>query len=147
MGAGTQSRRLRREEILQASTTHFPIPCILRDGAGDSNEGTHIDAQCFLDESFRQRCQAIGYITPAVWGGPQQFRARDKISSGPQVPGSATSPLLSRRSSTLQSAGQNQQCPTRGVFGYKTPAALGGPQRFRAGDKITSGPQEGSLAT
>ena len=35
---------------------------------------------------------------------------------------------------------QNQQWPTSGPGGYITLAVWGGPQRFRAGDKIRSGP-------
>ena len=57
MGAGTQSRRLGQEEILQASSKSPPFPPILWDGAKDSDGAMCIDdAQCFLDESFRQRC-------------------------------------------------------------------------------------------
>ena len=59
--------------------------------------------------------------------------------------GLATSPLPSRGSPTLQSGGQNQKWPTNGRFGYIT-IAVWGLQHFRAGDKIRSGPQVGSLA-
>ena len=75
----------------------------------------------------------------------------------------------------LKSGGQKQQWPTNGWIGYITPAVLGvpnasewetksavahkwahwlhnpccvgGPQRFRAGYTIRSGPQVGSLTT
>ena len=50
MGAGTQGWRL-------GPASHVLLPPILRDGAGDSDRAICIDdAQCFLDESFRQRC-------------------------------------------------------------------------------------------
>ena len=44
-----------------------------------------------------------------------------------------------RGSPSLQSGGQNHKWPTCGPRGYITPCRLGGPQRCRAGDKITSG--------
>ena len=47
----------------------------------------------------------------------------------------------------LQSGGQNQRWPTSGQGGYITPTAWGGPNRFRAGGRITSGPQVGKVAT
>ena len=47
----------------------------------------------------------------------------------------------------LQSGGQNQQWPTSGPGGYITPAVWGGPQRFRAGNKIMCGPKVGLVAT
>ena len=83
--------------------------------------------------------------------------------------------MLSRGSPTLQSKGQNQKWPTSGLFGHITPTNSGvpttskwgiksqvaqrwagwlhhpcrlrGPHRFRARDKITSGPQVGLVAT
>ena len=87
----------------------------------------------------------------------------------------ATSPLPPRGSPPLQSGGQNQKWPTCGQGGYVTPAAsgipsaskrgtksqfaqlwarwlrnpcrLGDPLRFKAGDKIRSGPLVGKVAT
>ena len=50
-------------------------------------------------------------------------------------------------SPTLQSGGQNHKWPTSGRIGYITHTVCGGPQRFRAGDKISSSPQVGGLAT
>ena len=35
----------------------------------------------------------MGYIHPAVWGVPNNFRAGEKIKNGQQVGGMATSPL------------------------------------------------------
>ena len=55
----------------------------------------------------------IGYITRIVWG-PQRFRA-----------------------------GTKQQWRTSGRIGYIIRAIRGGPQRFRAGDQIGSGPKMG----
>ena len=87
----------------------------------------------------------------------------------------ATSPLPYRGSPPLQSGGQNQKWPTSGQNGYLTtavsgipttsergaksqvaykwakwlphPCRIGDPHRFRAGSKITSGPQVGKMAT
>ena len=104
-------------------------------------------------------------------GDPHRFKAGDKIRSGPLVGKVATSPLPPRGSPPLQSGGQNQKWPISGQGGYITPAAsgiataskrgtksevarwlrhpcrLGDPQRFKAGDKIRSGPQVGKVAT
>ena len=112
---------------------------------------------------------------PCRIGDPHRFTAGGKIRSGPQVGKLATSPLPYRGSPPLQSGGQNQKWPTSGQIGYLTPAASGIPtaaergaksevahkwanwlphpcrigdrHRFRAGDKIRSGPQVGKLAT
>ena len=87
----------------------------------------------------------------------------------------ATDPLPPGESPPLQSRGQNQKWATSGQGGYITPAAwgvpttserraeskvahkwarwlhnscrLGGPDRFRAGGRIRSGPQVGKVAT
>ena len=112
---------------------------------------------------------------PCHIGDPHRFRAGGKIRSGPQVGKMATSPLPYRGSPPLQSGGQNQKWPTSGQNGYLTPAVsgiptasergaksevphkwakwlphpcrIGDPHRFRAGGKITSGPQVGKMAT
>ena len=112
---------------------------------------------------------------PCRLGGPHRFRAGGRIRSDPQVGKVATSPLPLRGSPPLQSGGQNQKRPTSGQSGYITPAAwgvptasergaesevahkwarwlhnpcrLGGPDRFRAGGRIRSGPQVGKVAT
>ena len=112
---------------------------------------------------------------PCRIGEPHRFKAGGKIRSGPQVGKLATSPLPYRGSAPLQSGGQNQKWPTSGQTGYLTPAVsgipsasergaksevahkwakwlphpchIGDPLRFRAGGKITSGPQVGKLAT
>ena len=47
----------------------------------------------------------------------------------------------------LQSGGQDQIWPTSGQGGYITPAAQGGPDRFRAAGRIKSGPQVGKVAS
>ena len=97
------------------------------------------------------------------------------MRSGPQVGKLTTSPLPYRGAPSLQSGGQNQKWPTKGQIGYLTPAVsgsptaakrgaesevahkwanwlphpclIGEPHRFRAGGRITSGPQVGKLAT
>ena len=105
---------------------------------------------------------------PCRLGDPRRFRAGGKIRSGLEMGKVATSPLPPRGSPPLQSGGQNQKWPINGQGGYITPAAsgiptaseqgaksevthkwarwlhhpcrLGDPHRFRAGDKIRSGP-------
>ena len=112
---------------------------------------------------------------PCRIGDPHCFKAGGKVRSGPQVGKMATSPLPYRGSPPLQSGWQNQMCPTSGQSGYLTPSVsgiptaskrgakskvvhkwanwlphpcrIGDPHRFRAGDKIRSGPQVGKMAT
>ena len=104
------------------------------------------------------------YITPAFSGVPKH---EDKVNGGPQVGGSATSPLRSRGSPNKgtktmvahewaevlhhpcvlrgpQTSGQNQSWPTSGRKCYITPAFSGVPQQ---GDKVKGGPQVGRSAT
>ena len=112
---------------------------------------------------------------PCRLGDPLRLRAGGKIRSGPLVGKMAISPLPPRGSPPLQSGGQNQKWPTREQGGYVNPAAsgipsaskrgtksevaqlwatwlhhpcrLGDPLRFKAGDKIRSGPLVGKVAT
>ena len=112
---------------------------------------------------------------PCRIGDPHRCRAGGKIRSGPQVGKLATSPLPYRGAPPLQSGGQNQKWPKSGQIGYLTPAVsgiptaaergaksevahkwanclphpcrIGDPHRFKAGGKISSGPQVGKLAT
>ena len=84
----------------------------------------------------------ISYINLAVRAVSDASHQGDKIRSGPQVSGLATSPLLSRLSPMLQSgrqAGQqdslHHRCRPQGY------------QRFKAGDKIIGGLDLGGLAT
>ena len=104
------------------------------------------------------------YITPAFSGVPKQG---DKVKGGPQVGGSATSPLRSRGSPNTgtkskvahkwakvlhdpcvpggpQTRGQSQWWPTSGRKCYITPALWGVPKQ---GDKVKGGPQVGVGAT
>ena len=104
-----------------------------------------------------------------------RFRAGGEIKSGPLVGKVATSPLPSWGSPPLQSGGGNQKWPTCGQSGYVSPAVsgiptaskrggksevaqlwakwlrhpcrLGDPHRYRAGEKIRSGPVVGKVAT
>ena len=84
---------------------------------------------------------------PCRLGVPTASQRGDRFKSGPQVGKVVTSPLAPRGSPPLQSGGQNQKWPTSGQGGYITPATSGGPHRFRAGDRIRSGPQVGKVAT
>ena len=104
------------------------------------------------------------HITPAFSGVPKQ---RDKVNGGPQVGGSATSPLRSRGSPNKgtksmvahkwaevlhhpcvlggpQTRRQSQRWPTSGRRCYITPAFSGVPKQ---GDKVNGGPQVGGGAT
>ena len=85
-------------------------------------------------------CGRFGYITPAVSGIPNASKRGTKSDAGPHVGGLATSPLLSRGSPTLQSGGQNQMRAHMWAVWLHHPCCLGGPQRFKAGDKIRGGP-------
>ena len=115
------------------------------------------------------------WLPPCRIGEPHRCRAGGKIRSGPQVGKLATSPVPYRRSSLLQSGGQNQKWPTSGQSGYLTPTVsgiptasergaksevahkwakwlphtcrIGDPHRCRAGGKIRSGPLVDKLAT
>ena len=117
-----------------------------------------------------------GYLTPAVSGIPDRFRAGGKIRSGPQVGKLATSPLPYRGSPTASQRGAKSEVahkrakwlphPCRigdphrfRAGGQKSEVAhkwakwlphlyrIGDPHRFRAGGKIRSGPQVGKMAT
>ena len=104
------------------------------------------------------------YITRAFLGVPKQG---DKVKGGPQVGGSATSPLRSWGSPNKgtkskvahkwaellhhpcvlggpQTRGQSQRFPTSGQNSYITLAFLGVPKH---GDKVKGGPQVGRIAT
>ena len=104
------------------------------------------------------------YITPAFSGVPKQG---DKVNGGPQVGGSATSPLRSRGSPNKgtkskvahkwaevlhhpcilggpQTRGQRQWWPTSGRNCYITPAFSVVPKQ---GDKVKGGQQVGGSAT
>ena len=104
------------------------------------------------------------YITPAFSGVPKQ---RDKVNGGPQVGGSATSPLRFRGSPNKgtksmvahrwaevlhhpcvpggpQTRRQRQRWPTSGRRCYITPVFSGVPKQ---GDKVNGGPQVGGTAT
>ena len=126
---------------------------------------------CFLSgpgtRGQNQRWPTSGrrcYITPPFWGVPKQG---DKVKSGPQVGGSATSPLRSRLSPNTgtkskvahkwaevphhpcvlgvpQSRRHSQWWPTSGRKCYITPAFSGVPKK---GDKVKGGPQVGGGAT
>ena len=112
-----------------------------------------------------------GYITPAASRSPSASERGTKS----KVAHLWARWLHNHRSPPLQSGGQKQKWPTSGQGGYVTPAAsgiplasergtksevahlrgrwlhnpcrLGDPLRFRAGDKIRSGPQVGKVAT
>ena len=77
---------------------------------------------------------------PCRLGDPHRFRAEGKIRSGPLVGKVATSPLPSRGSPALQSAGGggDQKWPTCGQSGQVIPAVSGipaAPKRGRGGNQ------------
>ena len=85
-------------------------------------------------------CGRIGYITLAVSGVPNAAKQGTKSKVGQHVGGLATSPLLSRVSPTLRSGGRNQNRAHMWAVWLHHPCCLGGPQRFKAEDKIRIGP-------
>ena len=115
-----------------------------------------------------------GYITPAVWGvpttskrgtksevaqkwvnwihnpchlgRPQRFKAGDKIISGPQLGKVAITPAL-WGVPNASAQGTESRVAHKWAQWLHNPCRLGGPQRCRAGDKISSGPQVGLVAT
>ena len=108
-------------------------------------------------------------------GGPERFTAGEKIKSALKMGGLTTYALLFEGSPALQSREENQKWPTNGQIGYITstvlgipnalewgkesilahkwadwlhnPCCLGGPLCFTVGEKISNGPQVGTLAT
>ena len=111
---------------------------------------------------------------PCLMGGPQRFRAGNKIKCAPQEGELATSPLTYRGSPARHSGGQDHKCSTCGRIGCITPSLwgfhnasergtksnvprmgenslhhprlTGDPQHFKAGSKIKRAPQGGELA-
>ena len=83
---------------------------------------------------------------PCRLGVPQQFRAGERIISGPKVGQAATQHLPPGGSPTRHSGEKKNKWPTSGLGGYITPAVRGGPQSFRVGDTIRSGPQVDRVA-
>ena len=78
-------------------------------------------------------------------GGPLHFRAGDKVRCCPQLGRSATQPLLSWGSPTLQSGGGggDQMCSTIGHIGYITLAILGVPWALERGTQSDVAPNRG----
>ena len=79
------------------------------------------------------------YVSPTIWGVPKKG---DKVKSGPQVGGSATSPLRSR--AFPYGRGRKQKWPTKGRKCYIIPTFSGVPKQ---GGKAKGGPQLGGGAT
>ena len=90
-------------------------------------------------------CGRFAYIPAAVSGVPNASKRGTKLEMGPHVGRLATSPLLSRGSPTLQSGGQNQKWAHMWAVCLHPRCCLGGPQRFKAGDKIRIGPTCGRI--
>ena len=131
--------------------------------------------QCGGQNQKRPTCGQSGYATPAVsgiptaaeggaksevahlwakWlphpcrlGDPHRCRAGGKIRSGPLVGKVATSPLPSRGSPPLQSAGAKSEVAHLWAKWLRHPCRLGDPHRFGAGGQIRSGRLVGKVAT
>ena len=116
-----------------------------------------------------------GYTTPAIWRVPNALEKGTKSEVPHKWAGCLYEPCHLRGCPTLMLGGQNQMWPTSGLGGYITPTMwrvpnasergtklavahkwawslhnpchLGGCQCFRAGKKISSGPQVGMGAT
>ena len=79
------------------------------------------------------------YINPTTWGVPNASKRGTKLEVAHKWARWLHNPCRLGGSPPLQGGGRNQKWPTSGPGGYITPAAGGGPQRFKAGDKISSG--------
>ena len=84
---------------------------------------------------------------PCRLGDPHRLTAGGKIRSGPLVGKVATSPLPSRGSPPLQSAGAKSEVAHLWAKWLRHPCRHGDPHRFKAGGKIRSGPLVGKVAT
>ena len=84
---------------------------------------------------------------PCRMGGPQRFIKSNKIRGGPQVCGLATSRLAAWGVPNILEPGRKLKVAHKWADWLNHPCRMGGPQHFRAGDKIRSGPQMGGLAT
>ena len=71
--------------------------------------------------------------TPYRLGGPQRFRAGDKIRNGLQVGRVAAYPLPPGGSPMLQEPGTKSEVAHKWAGWLHNPCHLGAPQRFRAG--------------
>ena len=108
------------------------------------------DPHCFRAGGQNKKwptCGQGGYVTPAVSGIPTASERGDKIRSGPLVGKVAASTLPCRGSPPLQSGGTKSEVAHLWARWLRHPCRLGDPQRFRAGDKIRSGPLVGKVAT
>ena len=90
-----------------------------------------------------------GYTTPAArgGGGGATLQSGRQNQVGLQLGRVATSPVRLGGFSLLQSGGTKSAVAHKWAGPLHNPCRLGGPQRFKAGDKISSGPQVGTLAT
>ena len=116
-----------------------------------------------------------GYITRAAWGVPTATKRGAESMVAHKWARWLYNPCHLGGSPGLQSGGHNHRWPTSGQGGYITPAAwgvptasergagsevahkwarwlhdpcrVGGPHRFKAGGRITGGPQVGKVAT
>ena len=71
----------------------------------------------------------------------------EKLNSGPQVGEMAMPPLPYGGSPPLHNGETNLAVPQKWADWLHHPCQLGGPQRFKAWDKVSAGPQVGRLAT
>ena len=114
-GILTASERQAKSEVAHLWARWLRNPCRLgkplRFRAGAKSELAHLWAR-WLRNPFRL-------------GDPHRLRAGGKITSGTLVGKVPTKPLPSRRSTPLESGGQNQKWPACGQGSYKTPDASG----------------------
>ena len=88
-----------------------------------------------------------GYLTPAVSGIPNPFRAGGKLRSDPQVGKEGTSPLPYRGSPAASERGAKSEVGHKWAKWLPHTCRVGDPHRCRAGGKSRSGPQVGKVAT
>ena len=84
---------------------------------------------------------------PCRLGGPNRFRAKGRIKSGPHVGKVATQPLPPGGSPPLQSRGAESKVAHKWARWLHNPCRLGVPTASEQGGRIKSGPQVGKVAT
>ena len=78
---------------------------------------------------------------------PLRFRAGGRITSGPIVDKVATLPQAASGVSTASERGAESEVAHLWAKWLRNPCRLGGPQHYRAGGRIRSGPLVGKVAT
>ena len=137
-GIPTASQRGAKSEVAHRWARWLHHPCRLGGSPPLHSEGQN--------QKWHTTGQG-GYITHAAWGIPTASERGAKSEVAHKWARWLHHPCRLGGSPPLQSGGQHQKWPTSGQGGYITPAASGDSHRFRAGGRIRSGPQVGTVAT